>query len=575
MTTNTVRMDPWSFATVSWMTKIVILSVKKDLAGSDLPTLKSQDLAATTPNWVEVFLQQHRIYEETKKGKKPTLFSALIKHVLALWSISGFLYLLSIAALCGIPLVLQQVIDLSAFKSAVDAAAPGHWDDVPLEQFADKFSGFPLVTKSALILGFTLLGLKISSTVFGRLHDMITKRAAFNIRTVLINAIVKKSLTISSSQANQFSKGYILNLVNVDSESVSLATELIHQLWGLPAQIIVAISLLAYLLGSAIGAGVGAMFAAFALLGVTVPLLIISSLPKMIVAGDTRVKLIREALDGIKLIKIRSLDEAFKTKINIVRLEQLYWLKRFLYGVVSFVVIGQLANALPQVATFTLYAVRLNQITAGLIFPAAALFGMVVNPLIQLPQTLNSVISATVSWNRIYNFLIAPDREEVPQEESGSLAVSIEKGTFNWPAAVVADEKNDAKKKKPKKRGRKTAQDSEEGAIELKVLDEKKAVVEAAPPRNILVDIDLKIEKGTFVVVIGQVGSGKSSLLSAILGDLQMSSGKISANGSIAYCTQQPWIRTGTVEDNITFGEPLDEEKLQRAVTCASLQSDL
>ncbi|KAI9352822.1 P-loop containing nucleoside triphosphate hydrolase protein [Obelidium mucronatum] len=362
---------------------------------------------------------------------------------------------------------------------------------------------------------------------------MIMKRVAFNVRTVLINAIVKKSLTISSSKANEFSKGYVLNLVNVDSESVSLASEQVHQLWGLPAQIAVAIGLLAYLLGSSIGAGVGALFASFALLGVTVPLLIISSLPKMIVANDSRVKLIREALDGIRLIKIRSLDTEFKTKINAVRLEQLYWLRRFLYGIVSFVVIGQLANALSQTATFTLYAVCLNKVTAGLIFPAAALFGMVVTPLIQLPQTLNYVISAMVSWKRIYNFLIAPDRRKKVTEEDVELVV------------VAAKE------------------------------EESKQVAPVAPLRNVLVNLNLKVEKGTFVAVVGQVGSGKSSLLSAILGDLEKSNGKISAQGSIAYCTQQPWIRTGTVEDNVTFGLPLDEEKLQRAVACTSLQSDL
>ncbi|KAI9337746.1 ABC transporter type 1, transmembrane domain-containing protein [Obelidium mucronatum] len=350
--------------------------------------------------------------------------------------ISGFLFLLSIACSCGIALVLQQVIDLVAFKSTVDELAPGQWDNVPLADYANKFSGFPLITKSAVALGFLLLGLKVGSSVFGRLHDMIMKQVAFNVRTVLINAIVKKSLTISSSKATEFSKGYVLNLVNVDSESVSLASEQVHQLWGLPAQIAVAIGLLAYLLGSSIGAGVGALFASFALLGVTVPLLIISSLPKMIVANDTRVKLIREALDGIRLIKLRSLDTEFKTKINAARQEQLYWLRRFLYGIVSFVVIGQLANALSQAATFTLYAVCLNKVTAGLIFPAAALFGMVVTPLIQLPQTLkfysnfillsffSYVISAMVSWKRIYNFLIAPDRDTIPTEESENLAVS-------------------------------------------------------------------------------------------------------------------------------------------------------
>ncbi|KAJ3061387.1 ABC transporter C member 13 [Podochytrium sp. JEL0797] len=565
-TRDTVRMDPWSFVSLSWMTKIVMLGAKKELQGEDLPTLKAQDLAATTPDWAQTFLDNNRAYiPNNENGKRPSFFGALAAQMKRLWIASGILFLFSIACMCGIPLVLQQVIDLAGFKAAVDAVDPAAWDSVPIP--ANMFSGFPLFTKSVWAIAFLLLGLKVASTIFGRLHDIIVKRVAFNIRSVLITAIIKKSLTISASKANEFSKGYVLNLVNVDSESVAIAAEQIHQLWGLPVQITVAIGLLASMLGSSIGAGIGALLASFAILGVTVPVFIIASLPKLVAANDKRVKLIREALDGIQLIKIRSLGEEFKSKINEARLEQLHWLKRFLYGVVSFVVIGQLGNLLTVSASFTLYAYRLDgvNVTAGIIFPAAALFGLLVMPLIQFPQVLNSVITAVVSWNRIYNFLVAPDREQVPVSVLENFAISLQGAAFHWPSTVVVDS---APKKEPKrpKRGKKVAEDP---PLELK------EPMKAEPPRNVLVNLDLHIEKGTFVAVIGSVGSGKSSLLSAILGDLEKSAGKISTNGRIAYCTQQPWIRTGTIEENVVFGDEVNHDKLKLAVTCTCLASDL
>ncbi|KAJ3035928.1 hypothetical protein HDU99_010541, partial [Rhizoclosmatium hyalinum] len=130
---------------------------------------------------------------------------------------------------------------------------PGLWEIVPIQP--EFFKGFPLFTKSAWSLAFLILGLKVASSIFGRAKDFILKRVAFNIRTVLINAVVKKSLTISSAKANEFSKGYVLNLINVDSESVSIFAEQVHELWALPLQLVVAIALLAVMLGSSIGAG--------------------------------------------------------------------------------------------------------------------------------------------------------------------------------------------------------------------------------------------------------------------------------------------------------------------------------
>ncbi|ORY48141.1 P-loop containing nucleoside triphosphate hydrolase protein [Rhizoclosmatium globosum] len=573
---TTVRMDPWSFISFAWMTSVVFKSTKKELDATDLPTLRPQDLSAVTPDWPQHFLDKHKEYEQTKVGKPPTLFGALVDQARPLWYISGFLYLINIACLVGIPLVLQQVIDLAGFYAAVmKQNIPGLWEIVPIQP--EFFKGFPLFTKSAWSLAFLILGLKVASSIFGRAKDFILKRVAFNIRTVLINAVVKKSLTISSAKANEFSKGYVLNLINVDSESVSIFAEQVHELWALPLQLVVAIALLAVMLGSSIGAGVGALLASMMLLGVTVPVFIIASLPKMLVANDTRVKLIREALDGIRLIKIRSLGPSFESQINRVRLEQLHWLKRFLYGVVSFVVIGQLANFLPQVSAFTLYAVRngSDKADASIIFPAASLFQILVNPLIQLPQTLNAMISAMASWNRIYNFLVAPDREIVPDNAPDNLAISMESATFNWPSQVneTQTEKPAPKKRRKVKRGKKAKNVTDEVELEEKV--PKKLEVVTSSPRSVLVNLDLKIEKGKFVAIVGAVGSGKSSLLSAILGDLEMSSGQIAANGSIAYCTQQAWIQTGTVEENVLFGNPLNQEKLDLAVTCTCLQSDL
>ena len=93
------------------------------------------------------------------------------------------------------------------------------------------------------------------------------------------------------------------------------------------------------------------------------------------------------------------------------------------------------------------------------------------------------------------------------------------------------------------------------------------------PP--ILKDINLSIAKGQFIVIVGSVGSGKSSLLAALLNEMPQLSGSTSVQGSIAYTAQDPWIASGTVRANIVMSEPADESRYQDAIEACALADDL
>jgi len=92
---------------------------------------------------------------------------------------------------------------------------------------------------------------------------------------------------------------------------------------------------------------------------------------------------------------------------------------------------------------------------------------------------------------------------------------------------------------------------------------------------TVLRDIDIEIPAGQLCMVVGKVGSGKSSLLSAVLGELKKDRGDVSMSGKVVYAAQQPWIKNATLKDNILFGAELDEERYQEVLETCALLPDL
>ena len=92
---------------------------------------------------------------------------------------------------------------------------------------------------------------------------------------------------------------------------------------------------------------------------------------------------------------------------------------------------------------------------------------------------------------------------------------------------------------------------------------------------EVLSDIKFGASKGGLIGICGHVGSGKSSLLLAALGQLKMTNGHILREGSCAYVSQQAWIVNATFKENILFGSQFDAKRYYQALTVCSLKEDL
>ncbi|CAB4008746.1 multidrug resistance-associated 1-like, partial [Paramuricea clavata] len=184
-----------------------------------------------------------------------------------------------------------------------------------------------------------------------------------------------------------------------------------------------------------------------------------------------------------------------------------------------------------SVVTFATYVLLGNTLTASKAFVALALFNILRFPLTALPWMLMNIIQAMVSAKRIETFLSLPelDSENVKKRSETDEVISIDDGTFSWAENQPA----------------------------------------------ILKNINFRIKKGSLVAVVGQVGCGKSSLLSALLGEMEKSSGQVVKNGSTAYVPQQAWIQNDTVRENILFGKCYDPKRYHKVIDSCALTPDL
>ncbi|XP_008945689.1 PREDICTED: canalicular multispecific organic anion transporter 2 [Merops nubicus] len=353
------------------------------------------------------------------------------------------------------------------------------------------------------------------------------------LRTGITGVIYRKSLVITNSAKRSSTVGEIVNLMSVDAQRFMDLMTFLNMLWSAPLQIFLALYFLWETLGPSVLAGVAVMVLLIPF-NSAIAMKTRAFQVEQMRYKDARIKLMNEILGGIKVLKLYAWEPSFSEKVLEIRKNELRVLKKsaYLNSLSTFAWIS--APFLVALTTFSVY-VSVNEkniLDAEKAFVSLSLFNILKFPLNMLPQVISNIAQTSVSLKRIQQFLnhdeLDPNCVETKVIAPGN-AISVTNATFSW-----------GKELKPS-----------------------------------LKDINLLVPSGALVAIVGHVGCGKSSLVSALLGEMEKLEGEVAVKGSVAYVPQQAWIQNATLKDNILFGQAPNEQKYQNALEACALKTDL
>ncbi|KAF9324959.1 Multidrug resistance-associated protein 1 [Linnemannia elongata] len=425
-----------------------------------------------------------------------------------------------------------------------------------------------------IILAFGMFFTSLLVTFLNGQLQATSTNLGLEVRTALMSMIYRKALRLSNSARQKSTAGEITNHMSVDAERWPMSLPTVITSISVPLEIGIATWMLYELIGWSIFVGIAASFRA----------------AKM-KAMDSRLRLVNEVLGGMKIVKLYNWEEPFKERIAVVRRNEIELLKRF--GIM-FSFVGLVFTSTPLVITLVSLAVYATHGGPGAtpgdmnpqtIFVSITLFGLLSRPISVMSSTLSQLTSITVATTRIQKFLLAEELDETMIErdlegvngghDDGRPVIEITgSAVFAWCPEHAPVETEKQKKEREKDEAKK------QKVTEAKARKENKPVPEKKPAEEIdysptLTNINLSIAKGSLTAIVGRVGQGKTSLLSALIGEMYKRQGTVRIRGRVAYAAQQAWIVNMMLRDNIIFGLDFDQERYDRIIAASGLLPDI
>lgn len=534
------NLSLWQFMTVSWMTPLIRTGYKRQLEDADV--------------WTLGYEFQHRGLHDNFRRLKGTVMQRLLTaNGIDLVIITALGILETILGF-AVPVLLQRIL-----SSMQDRAAPRSAS----------------VTYAAITLGVQLVKCQsgVFSLWFGRRcyersrGEMITmlyektlnRKISFNppkskieggneeennddsngdgnkkvgqpseswLRR-LLNRFKRTKKTADTKEPA--SMGKILNLMRNDVYEVAQRFWEFQSLITKPLSVIFSLTLVVNFLGWPAMLAVVVMIVAQITNAILVRFLVIFETHRR-KATDGKLQIVSQFVEAIRHLRWYGWQDAWLKHIMTARQKELNW--RIVTGLWGLLInfINSLALDLsPSVGFFAYTVIGKKPLTVDIAFPALTLFNLLSNSLQDLPNLITVLLNAYVAVGRIEDFMAEPDKDEAstPAQEGDSITVTH--ATFAWPGT----------------------------------------------PKPVLRDVSLSFPEG-LSVVCGEVASGKTALLQALLGELDMLDGKLTVpREPVGYCSQTPWLQSMSIRDNILFSATYEDERYKDVLDACALTPDL
>ncbi|OAQ32248.1 P-loop containing nucleoside triphosphate hydrolase protein [Linnemannia elongata AG-77] len=566
-----VHASIWSLMFVAWTTPIFQRGYDHTLQEEDLfAIVPERKTEVQGPRLERLWKEEQERVRRRGKGETPSLLRTLLWFILpTYWS--GIVSLLAFDALAKvIPFFLLWVIQYLKDNQSDETPKPSAW------------YGYGLAIAYLIVC--------LVQTALTQLWVRSVVGSGSLCRSALIDLIFQKSTRISSKDRLDYPDGTIFNLMSNDATRIDFCLEGLGLLYSVPVTVVVTVGLLVYWMGPS--ALVGAAVLVFSNPLQTWAMTLLNPIRLQVSKlTDSRMGLVTEVLQGIKVIKFFAYEPSFWKKLADIRLSEIKcisWLlqvRGLIYSTSSSLPV--FASAL----TFVLYAALGNKLDPEIVFPSLAFFTGLRVPLLVLPYCYSDALDGYVSTKRIQKFLLTEDLQPLPPiDNSHDNALSIKDADFYWDqfpsttvaAALSAEQgatsvvlESTSPSTAPSSSRNSITEESEAGERQP-LLSASNTPQESAPKiKPFLRDINLQVPRGSLVAVVGPVGSGKSSLLQAMVGNMMKSQGEVIRGATISYASQMPWIQNATIMDNILFDTPMEEERYWRVIKACSLEHDL
>lgn len=400
----------------------------------------------------------------------------------------------------------------------------------------------------------------------------------------LSNLTLDKAMKISFNQHPNYNIGEIINLGTVDSQKFSDITTYMLYMLNVPVSIGIGLYYLYKLMGFAMVIGLAVMLMLMAICTIVVRRGIIYQKKFMEVRSE-RINKTSEIFHNIKFIKTFCLEEFFGNKIIEVRREELKWLNNIFKRKVFMVTNAFLSPGLMITSMFVMYVWFGNTLTVAKIFTSISVFKTFQISFTFLPDLVANFINVIVSSERLAKFLMAKDINQPINryDHNDDYDIIIRNGNFYYfndkPGNI--DNNNDINNSNVRNDANILIKDNNDkedrGLLDQPLLNQSMDINKSVTSFK-LRNINIEIKKGELVAIIGKSGSGKTSLMLSLLGELNYKKYDdfiFCCNPDIAYVSQKAWIRNNTLKENIIFGNEYNDTKYSEAIKCSGLEDDL